>query len=106
MLQNAYMKRVYDQVIARDPDQKEFHQAVLEVLESLEPVIERHPEYEEAALMERFVEPERMIGFRRSGQSPRQPGLPGTVQLRHRPLQGRSALPSHGESVHPEVPGL
>ena len=64
MLQNAYMKRVYDQVIARDPDQKEFHQAVLEVLESLEPVIERHPEYEEAALMERFVEPERMIGFR------------------------------------------
>ena len=64
MLQDAYLKRVYEQVTQRDPDQKEFHQAVLEVLESLEPVVKRHPEYEEAALMERFVEPERVIGFR------------------------------------------
>ncbi len=64
MLQSAYMKRVYDQVLARDPDQKEFQQAVLEVLESLEPMLEKHPEYEKAGLLERFVEPERTIVFR------------------------------------------
>ena len=39
------MKEVYDSVIARDPDQPEFHQAVEEVLESLGPVIQQHPEY-------------------------------------------------------------
>ena len=37
MLNNAYCKRVYDQILARDPDQKEFHQAVYEVLEGLSP---------------------------------------------------------------------
>lgn len=43
MLNNAYCKRVYDQILARDPDQKEFHQAVYEVLEGLQPMVERHP---------------------------------------------------------------
>ena len=43
MLNNEYCKRVYAQVLARDPEQKEFHQAVLEVLEGLEPMVERHP---------------------------------------------------------------
>ena len=64
MLNNAYLQRVYDQVIARDPDQPEFQQAVFEVLESLDKVVERHPEYEKAGLIERFVEPERMVAFR------------------------------------------
>ena len=64
MLNNAYCKRVYEQVLARDPEQKEFHQAVLEVLEGLEPMLERHPEMEKAGLLERFVEPERVITFR------------------------------------------
>ncbi|MCQ2448451.1 MAG: NADP-specific glutamate dehydrogenase, partial [Oscillibacter sp.] len=64
MLKNEYMKRVYDQVLTRDPDQKEFHQAVLEVLEGLEPVVEQNPALEKAGLMERFVEPERIITFR------------------------------------------
>ena len=64
MLNNEYCKRVYAQVLARDPEQKEFHQAVLEVLEGLEPMVERHPEMEQAGLLERVVEPERVVSFR------------------------------------------
>ena len=64
MLNNEYCKRIYAQVLARDPEQKEFHQAVLEVLEGLEPMVERHPEMEQAGLLERFVEPERVVSFR------------------------------------------
>jgi len=53
---------IYAKVVARDPDQPEFHQAVKEVLESLEPVLEAHPEY--VSVVERVVEPERLIHFR------------------------------------------
>ena len=60
----SYVQRIIDQVKQRDADQAEFIQAVTEVLTSLEPVIEKHPEYEEAALLERLVEPERIITFR------------------------------------------
>ena len=63
-LKNEYVKRVYEKILQKDPYEKEFHQAVLEVLESLEPVIDRHPEYEEESLLERMVEPERIITFR------------------------------------------
>lgn len=55
-------KEIYDSVVARDPNQPEFHQAVWEVLESLEPVVEQHPEYK--SIIERIVEPERLIHFR------------------------------------------
>ena len=64
MLKSAYLQRVYTQVVTRDPDQKEFHQAVLEVLESLDLIVEQHPEYERNGIIERFVEPERIIAFR------------------------------------------
>lgn len=64
MLKSEYLQRVYTQVITRDPDQKEFHQAVLEVLESLDMIVEQHPEYEKKGIIETFVEPERMISFR------------------------------------------
>ncbi len=64
MIQNEYLQRVYTQVVTRDPDQREFHQAVLEVLESLEPIVVQHPEYESRGILETFVEPERMICFR------------------------------------------
>ena len=57
----SYVQRIIEQVKAKDADQPEFIQAVTEVLESLEPVIEAHPEYEEAGLLERIVEPERII---------------------------------------------
>ena len=56
------MKEVYDSVIARDPDQPEFHQAVEEVLESLGPVIQQHPEY--LPVVRSVVEAERIIQFR------------------------------------------
>ena len=64
MLTSEYLQRVYTQVVTRDPDQREFHQAVLEVLESLDQVIDRFPEYEKRGIVETFVEPERMICFR------------------------------------------
>ena len=64
MLQSAYLKRVYEQVTTRDPEQKEFHQAVLEVLEGLDRMLPQHPEYEKTGLIERFVEPERTVSFR------------------------------------------
>ena len=53
---------IYAKVVARDPDQPEFHQAVKEVLESLEPVLEANPEY--ISVVERVVEPERLLHFR------------------------------------------
>ena len=53
---------IYAKVVARDPEQPEFHQAVKEVLESLEPVLEENPEY--ISVVERVVEPERLIHFR------------------------------------------
>jgi len=59
---NAPLDHVFEGVKRRDPDQPEFHQAVLEVLESLSPVIESHPEYLE--VVGRLVEPERLIHFR------------------------------------------
>ncbi|WP_416517169.1 NADP-specific glutamate dehydrogenase [Bifidobacterium asteroides] len=64
MLTNEYIKRVYQQVEKRDGDQPEFLQAVREVFSSLEPVVERHPEYEANGVLERLVEPERAVKFR------------------------------------------
>ena len=55
---------VYEQVIKRNPGEPEFHQAVKEVLESLEPVADKHPEYVKAGIFDRIVEPERQIIFR------------------------------------------
>ena len=58
------VEKVYEQVVARNRGEAEFHQAVREVLESLDPVIAKHPHYAENALLERIVEPERQIMFR------------------------------------------
>ncbi len=60
----SYKDNVIQQVIDRNPSEAEFHQAVREVVESLEPVLERHPEYKENCILERLVEPERVIMFR------------------------------------------
>lgn len=60
----SYVDNVIEAVKAKNAEQPEFIQAVTEVLKSLEPVIEAHPEYEEASLLERIVEPERVIMFR------------------------------------------
>lgn len=63
-IKNEYLKRVFEQVQARDKNEPEFLQTVEEVFESIEPVVAKHPEYEANGLIERLVEPERMITFR------------------------------------------
>lgn len=60
----SYVKGIFETVLRRNPNEPEFHQAVKEVLSSLEPVIEKHPEYVKNGVLERLVEPERMIMFR------------------------------------------
>ena len=61
---NAYVQRVFDGLKARNPQEKEFLQAATEVLEALSPVFDKHPEYEKIGLLDRFVEPDRIIMFR------------------------------------------
>jgi glutamate dehydrogenase (NADP+) len=59
-----YLSGLMASVRAKNPGEPEFHQAVFEVVESLAPVIERHPEYRSARILERIVEPERVLMFR------------------------------------------
>ncbi len=61
---NAYTQRVLEETRRKNPNEKEYLQAVEEVLNSLKPVIEKHPEYEEHAILERLCEPERLFEFR------------------------------------------
>ncbi len=63
-LKNEYLVDLVKRVEARNAGEKEFHQTVTEVLESIEPVIEAHPEYIKQGVIERMVEPERIIKFR------------------------------------------
>ena len=63
-IKNEYLAGLMERVIKRNPNEPEFHQAVEEVLESLEPVAESHPEYIEKGVFEMIVEPERIIKFR------------------------------------------
>ncbi len=64
MIENKYLAGVYAEVEKRNPNEKEFLQAVYEVLESLVPVVEANPDYEKYGIIERIVEPERQIFFR------------------------------------------
>ena len=61
---NSYLEKVLSEVRVKNNNEPEFIQAVDEVLATLEPVVNKHPEYENIALLERFVEPERLISFR------------------------------------------
>ena len=61
---NEYLNGLMERVIARDPAEPEFHQAVREVLTSLSPVVDAHPEYITSGVMDSLVEPERIITFR------------------------------------------
>ena len=58
------MESIYQQIISRNPGEPEFHQALYEVLETLTPVLERHPEYHQEKIIERLCEPERQVRFR------------------------------------------
>ncbi len=64
MFHNEYLKRVYADMEKRNPGEVEFHQTVKEVLESIEPLVDAHPEYEKLDIIGRMVEPERLIKFR------------------------------------------
>ena len=61
---SEYLQKVYDDVVNRNAAEPEFHQAVKEVLESLEPVLEARPEYIEKGVIDAIVEPERVVKFR------------------------------------------
>jgi glutamate dehydrogenase (NADP+) len=61
---SGYTTEAYGKVIQKNPNEPEFHQAVKEVFESLKPVMDKHPEYRAAKLLERISEPERVIMFR------------------------------------------
>ena len=63
-MKNEYLKKVIEDVIKRNPGESEFHQTVTEVLESLEPVLEKSPEFIEKGVIDMMVEPERIIKFR------------------------------------------
>ena len=56
-----YLNDLFKRVVDRNPNEPEFHQTVKEVLDSLEGVVERHPEYIELGILERIVEPERTL---------------------------------------------
>ena len=64
MLSDKYLSDLYSEAVKKNPGESEYHQAVLEVLESLEPAIARHPEYRERGIIELILEPERIIKFR------------------------------------------
>lgn len=64
MFKTEYVKRVYEALVQRNPNEKEFLQAAYEILESLEPLVVKRPEIEKNKILERFVEPERFVQFR------------------------------------------
>ena len=63
-MKNEYLLRVYEEVQKKNANEKEFLQAVYEVLNSIEAYVDEHPELEKNGIIERFVEPERIITFR------------------------------------------
>ena len=100
-MNNSYIQSVYQEVEKRDPNQTEFLQAVREVLETLEPVIDKNPKYQQAGILERMTEPERAIQFRVSWTDDK-----GNVQVnRGFRIQFNSAIGPYkgGLRFHPSV---
>jgi glutamate dehydrogenase (NADP+) len=100
-LKSDYLAKVYKKVCQRNPNEPEFLQAVLEVLESFEPVVERRPDIVKAGIIDRIVEPERMITFRVSWVDDS-----GRVQVnRGYRIQFNSAIGPYkgGIRLHPSV---
>ena len=67
----SYVESVLERVKAQNPNEPEFHQAVTEVLNSLKAAIDANPQYEKAGLLERLVEPERIIMAAVKGMMPK-----------------------------------
>ncbi|HKF41886.1 MAG TPA: NADP-specific glutamate dehydrogenase [Thermoanaerobaculia bacterium] len=98
---SPFVRDLMAEVKAKNPAEPEFHQAVLEVVESLEPVLERRPEYRSARILERMVEPERVVMFRVPWQDDQ-----GRVQInRGFRIQMNSAIGPYkgGLRFHPSV---
>jgi glutamate dehydrogenase (NADP+) len=101
MKASSIIQSVYDQVLKRNPGEAEFHQAVKEVFECLQPVLDKHPEYVKAKILDRLVEPERQIIFRVPWQDDK-----GEFQInRGFRIQFNSALGPYkgGIRLHPSV---
>ncbi len=101
MAANTVIQRVYEDVLKRNAGELEFQQAVKEVLDSLGPVLDKHPEYVDAKILDRVVEPERQILFRVPWQDDR-----GNVQVnRGFRFEFNSALGPYkgGLRFHPSV---
>src|SRR5574337_67145 len=97
----ARIERLYAKVVQRNPGEAEFHQAVKEVIDTLGPVLRKHPEYAEQKIIERICEPERQIIFRVPWQDDR-----GEVQInRGFRVQFNSTLGPYkgGLRFHPSV---
>jgi len=101
MTASTIIQAVYEQVLKRNHDEVEFHQAVKEVLDCLGPVLEKHPEYVETRILERLVEPERQLIFRVPWQDDK-----GSIRVnRGFRIQFSSALGPYkgGLRFHPSV---
>jgi len=101
MTASTITQAVYEQVLKRNPGEVEFHQAVKEVLDCLGPVLEKHPEYIEAKILERLVEPEKQLIFRVPWQDDK-----GNIRVnRGFRIQFNSALGPYkgGLRFHPSV---
>ncbi|NLM49363.1 MAG: NADP-specific glutamate dehydrogenase [Clostridiaceae bacterium] len=101
MFKSQYLAGVYESVVKRNPNEPEFLQAVREVLESLEPIVEKNPAIAETGVIDRIVEPERFIQFRVSWVDDR-----GKVQVnRGYRVQFNSAIGPYkgGLRFHPSV---
>ena len=95
------MYEIVETVIARDPREREFHQAVIEFMESVQPILDRNPDFRNEGVLERLVEPERVISFRVPWVDDQ-----GTVQVnRGFRVQMNSALGPYkgGLRFHPSV---
>ena len=107
---NTYLTSVIENVKKKHGNEPEFVQTVEEVFSSLEPVIEKHPEYEKVDLLNRMVEPESDVhrsgvleDDRASGTRTSATGASSTARWA---LQGRPAVPGQRVSRHHQIPGL
>ena len=98
--------KVLDDLKRRFPNEPEYHQAVEEVLGTIEEEYNKHPEFEKVNLIERLCIPDRVYQFRVTWVDDKGQVQTNmcTAQQRHRSVQGRHSFPQFCESRHPEVP--
>ena len=103
--------KVLDDLKRRFPNEPEYHQAVEEVLSTIEEEYNKHPEFDKANLIERLCIPDRVFQFRVTwmddkGNIQTKHGLPCSAQQRYRPVQRRYPFPRICKPFHPEIPCL